>query len=359
VHEGTDGRAGQERLLWCDLARAIAAALVVLIHVAAKWFENYGRISAFDWQIANILDSAARLSVPWFFMLSGFLLFKRKPETFAAYIRRRFARVLGPFLVFSVLGLLAASTIGPKPASWNVLVNPTYYHLWFFYPLLLFYFLAYFIKPVPANPWLALGVCYVLIAVAGGGLQILGIGGLGIGSERTFAYILYGLAGHYAGCVQTNRRIGRVCLLVLVGAVAALAHVTSNLSHASGFGNEAHFAYVSVPVATAAIAGFVWIRSLGLHLEGSVPPAANAIIAGISNYSLAIYGLHAFILAAVWNTAGPAFLRLGALPGIWLLGIGIAVASLAAGMAIARIDRHGVLLGTPPRARANTRVQTT
>src|SRR3990167_10274679 len=69
VNELANGRAGPERLLWCDLARAIAAALVVLIHVAAKWFENYGHISAFDWQIANILDSAARLSVPWFFML--------------------------------------------------------------------------------------------------------------------------------------------------------------------------------------------------------------------------------------------------------------------------------------------------
>ena len=79
MNELVNGRAGPERLLWCDLARAIAAALVVLIHVAAKWFENYGRISAVDWQTANILDSAARLSVPWFFMLSGFLLFQRKP----------------------------------------------------------------------------------------------------------------------------------------------------------------------------------------------------------------------------------------------------------------------------------------
>jgi len=349
VNELANGRAGPERLLWCDLARAIAAALVVLIHVAAKWFESYGRISAVDWQIANILDSAARLSVPWFFMLSGFLLFQRKPETFAVYIRRRFARVLGPFLVFSLLGIVAASTIGPKPASWNVLIDPTYYHLWFFYPLLIFYFLAYFITPVPATPWLALGVCYVLIAIAGGGLEILGIGGLGIGSERNFAYVLYGLAGHYAGRVRADRRTGRICLLVLICAVAALALITSNLSKASGFGNETHYAYVSIPVATASIAGFVWIRTLGLHLENVVPPAASSIIAWISSYSLAIYGFHAFILAAVWNTAGPAFLQLGALPGIWLLVAGVGVLSVCAAMAVAAIDRRGVLLGTPSR----------
>jgi surface polysaccharide O-acyltransferase-like enzyme len=349
VNELVSGRAGSERLLWCDLARVIAAALVVLIHVAAKWFENYGRISAVDWQTANILDSAARLSVPWFFMLSGFLLFQRKPETFAVYIRRRFSRVLGPFLVFSFLGIVAASTIGPKPASWNVLIDPTYYHLWFFYPLLIFYFLAYFITPVPAPPWLALGVCYVLIAIAGGGLEILGIGGLGIGSERNFAYILYGLAGHYAGRVRADRRTGRICLLVLICAVAALALITSDLSKASGFGNETHFAYVSIPVATASIAGFVWIRTLGLHLESIVPPATSSIIVWISSYSMAIYGFHAFILAAVWNTAGPAFLQLGALPGIWLLVAGVGVLSVGAAMAVATIDRRGVLLGTPSR----------
>ncbi|MBI3196731.1 MAG: acyltransferase family protein [Rhodospirillales bacterium] len=349
MNELANGRAEPERLLWCDLARAIAAALVVLIHVAAKWFESYGRISVFDWQVANILDSAARLSVPWFFMLSGFLLFRRKPEPFTIYIRRRFARVLGPFLVFSLLGIVAASTIGPEPASWNVLINPTYYHLWFFYPLLIFYFLAYFITPVSANPWLALAVCYVLIAIAGGGLEILGIGGLGVGSERNFAYVLYGLAGHYAGRVRADRRTGRICLLVLICAVAALALVTSNLSQASGFGNEAHYAYVSIPVATASIAGFVWIRTLGLHLESVVPPAANSIIVWISSYSLAIYGLHAFILAIVWNTAGRTFLELGALPGIWLLVIGTGVLSLATAWVIATIDQRGVLLGTPSK----------
>jgi len=347
VNELTDPRAAPERLLWCDLARAIAAALVVLLHVAAKWFENYGRISGLDWQIANVLDSATRLSVPWFFMLSGFLLFRRKPEKFADYIRRRFTRVLGPFLVFSVLGIVAASTIGPRPASWNVLVNPTYYHLWFFYPLLIFYFLAYFITPAPANPWLALGVCYVLIAIAGGGLEILGIGGLGVGSERNFAYVLYGLAGHYAGRVRADRRIGWICLLVLVSAIAALALVTSDLSRASGFGNEAHFAYVSVPVATASLAGFIWIRTLGLHLESVLPPAASAIIGWISSYSLAIYGFHAFILAIAWNAAGQTLLQLGALPGIWLLVAGVGVLSIGAARAVAVVDRRGVLLGTP------------
>jgi surface polysaccharide O-acyltransferase-like enzyme len=336
-----------ERLLWCDLARVVAATLVVLIHVSAKWFENYGRIPAFDWQVANILDSAARLSVPWFFMLSGFLLFERKPETFAGYMRRRMTRVLGPFLLFSAIGVLFASTMGPKPASWNILLDPPYYHLWFFQPLLVLYLIAYFVTPVKANPWLGVGICYALIAVTGGSLANLEVSGLAVRSEQTFAYVLYGLAGHYVARVSLRRWTGQACLGVLMIAVAALAFATSSLSGASGFGNEALYSYVSLPVATAAIAGFVWVRSLGLRLGCRVSPATESVVTWLSGYSLAVYGLHAFLLAAVWNVAGASLLKLGALAGIPLLLAGIGALSVMVAMAAGAIDRKGLLLGTP------------
>ena len=336
-----------ERLLWCDLARVLAATLVVLIHVSAKWFENYGRIPTFDWQVANILDSAARLSVPWFFMLSGFLLFERKPASFIAYMRRRLTRVLGPFLLFSVIGVLVASTIGPKPPSWNVLLDPTYYHLWFFQPLLVFYLIAYFITPTKTNPWLGIGMCYVLIAVTGGSLANLQVSGLAVRSEQTFAYVLYGLAGHYAAHVQLRKWTGPACLLVLVASIAVLALSTNSLSGTSGFGNEALFAYVSLPVATAAIAGFIWVRSLGQRLAGSMPPTVEATVTWLSGYSLAVYGLHAFILAVIWNAAGSSLLKLGAPVGIPLLLASIGTLSVIAALAGSAIDRRGILLGTP------------
>ena len=339
------GVAGAGRLFWCDLARVTAAGLVVLIHVSAKWFENFGRINTFDWQVANALDSLARMGVPWFFMLSGYLLLGRKPVTFSSYLRRRFARILGPFLFFSALGALVAHAIGPAPASWNPLVDPTYYHLWFFYPLILLYFFAFFVTPVLTNPWIAIGVCYALVAVTGGGLVNLGIGGLGVGTEHTFAYFLYGLIGHYAGRLPADRRTGRIGCLALVGAVIALAVVTSDLSKATGHGNEQLYAYVSVPVATASVAGFIWIRTLGIRMERAVPQSARSFVALGAGYSLAVYGLHAFILALIWRACGGTFLRMGALSGIPTLVAVVGVLSIAAAAAIAWIDKRGLLLG--------------
>jgi surface polysaccharide O-acyltransferase-like enzyme len=280
-------------------------------------------------------------------MLSGFLLFERKPATFSQYMRRRLTRVLGPFLLFSAIGVLVASTIGPKPPSWNVLLDPAYYHLWFFQPLLVFYLVAYVITPVKTNPWLGVGICYALIAVTGGSLANLQVTGLAVRSEQTFAYVLYGLAGHYAAHVPLRRWTGNACLAVLIGAIAILALGTNSLSGTSGFGNEGLYSYVSLPVATAAIAGFVWIRSLGLRLARSASPTMEAVVAWLSGYSLAVYGLHAFILAVVWNAAGPSLLKLGAITGIPLLLAGIGTLSVITARAGSAIDRSGLLLGTP------------
>jgi len=340
------GTGERERLLWCDLARVLAATLVLLIHVSAKWFENYGHIPTFDWQIANILDSAARLSVPWFFMLSGFLVFDRKPASFAAYMRRRLGRVLGPFVLFSVIGLLVASTIGPRPPSWNVLVDPAYYHLWFFQPLLVFYLVAYFVTPARASPWLGVGVCFVLIVLTGGSLANLDVSGLAVRSEQTFAYFLFGLAGHYAARVPLRWWTGPACLGVLIAAIIALALGTDSLSSRTGYGNEWFYSYVSLPVVTASFAGFIWVRSLGLHLAGRMP-AGEAVVAWLSGYSLAVYGLHAFILAAIWTAAGSSLLRLGAPLGIPLLVALIGALSLGLALAGQAFDRRGWLLGTP------------
>ena len=338
-----------QRMLWCDFARVAAALMVVLIHVSAKWFENYGRIPNLDWQLANILDSAAREAVPWFFMLSGLLLLQRKPASFATYIRRRFLRVMGPFVLFSALGALAAVTIGPRPASWNVLLDPTYYHLWFFYPLLVFYLLAYFIVPPATNPWLALGVCYVVIAVDGGGLARLGFRGFSIGSESTFAYLLYGVAGHYAGRVPIRRWTGPLCLALFVASVAALAVLTSRLSHATGFGNESQFAYTTLPVATAAFAGFIGLRCLEPWLERAMGPISRSLVLWLSGFSLAIYGLHAFVLQAIWKEADGQFLGLRAASGLPLLVLIVLALSLAVAVPAAALDRRGLLLGVPAR----------
>jgi peptidoglycan/LPS O-acetylase OafA/YrhL len=63
----------QSKINWIDNLRGIACLMVVMIHTTTWYVTNAHSISPVNWDIANILNSASRVSVPLFFMISGFL----------------------------------------------------------------------------------------------------------------------------------------------------------------------------------------------------------------------------------------------------------------------------------------------
>jgi surface polysaccharide O-acyltransferase-like enzyme len=63
----------QSKINWIDNLRGIACLMVVMIHTTTWYVTNAHSISHVNWDIANILNSASRVSVPLFFMISGFL----------------------------------------------------------------------------------------------------------------------------------------------------------------------------------------------------------------------------------------------------------------------------------------------
>lgn len=128
-----------------DLLRALATVSVVALHVAGPVLYEYGSLPAGEWWTANAIDSAVRFSVPIFLMLTGALLLPRM-EPAGQFLKRRFARLLWPFIFWSVVYLGVAmyfSTADTDIVSFLVRRFKTgaSFHLWYVYMLIGIYLL--------------------------------------------------------------------------------------------------------------------------------------------------------------------------------------------------------------------------
>src|SRR5438045_2090900 len=82
--------------LSADLIRVVAGFMVVAIHISTI-FVNYGPLfKTPDWWVANFLDSASRVAVPLFVMLSGMLLLNDKQYSTKEFFSKRLKRVAIP-----------------------------------------------------------------------------------------------------------------------------------------------------------------------------------------------------------------------------------------------------------------------
>ena len=56
----------QPKIYWIDNLRGIACLMVVMIHTTTWYVTNAHSVSPVTWDIANVLNSASRVSVPLF-----------------------------------------------------------------------------------------------------------------------------------------------------------------------------------------------------------------------------------------------------------------------------------------------------
>ena len=95
------------------------------------WYvTNAHSISPVNWDVANILNSASRVSVPLFFMISGFLFFGERSAQPRHFIR--IAACLGFYSAVALIYITLFTSISPGLSLKYLLQKPVFYHLWFF-----------------------------------------------------------------------------------------------------------------------------------------------------------------------------------------------------------------------------------
>ena len=147
------------RIVFLDYLRVIACFMVIMVHSCEFFFidgDSIGIRTVSDGFWVSVIDSALRSSVPLFVMASSYLLLPMKTGT-SVFFKRRFTRVLIPFIVWSLLYAVLPIVWGEITFSeaqsnllqllWNF--NAASGHLWFVYMLIG----LYMFMPV-LSPWI-------------------------------------------------------------------------------------------------------------------------------------------------------------------------------------------------------------
>ncbi|WP_407377385.1 acyltransferase [Methanobrevibacter sp.] len=123
----------KERIFYYDLLRAFAIIAVIICHVDFY----FGPLNTPFEVIAQLtFHDIGRIGVPIFLMISGALLLNRDYSNLGDFLKRRFARIIYPFIFWIIL-ITLTNFYFHKPYSymWNVFIgNPSI--MWYFWTLI-------------------------------------------------------------------------------------------------------------------------------------------------------------------------------------------------------------------------------
>ncbi len=73
--------ATEKKFTWIDNLRGCACMMVVMIHTTTYYVTHGNTVGEHNWMFANMLNSASRVTVPLFMMISGYLFYGERAAT--------------------------------------------------------------------------------------------------------------------------------------------------------------------------------------------------------------------------------------------------------------------------------------
>ena len=263
---------GEKKIVyWADLIRVIAIFLVVVAHVSGQLTDIWAKTSNRQWLIADVYGGIARVCVPLFFMISGYLLLPRS-EDLKVFYSKRIPKILIPLLVWSLIYLgwycgTHANTCTPSLVSDLLLVKGAYFHLWFLYSLLGIYLILPILQLiVRADPDKKLLWYFMLLWLLFGPILSLAhkLWNFDINLRAPLAggFVGYFFLGYLLGeMTLTPPRVILSAVMWVLGTFVTILG-TYLFTHATGQFDGFFYDYVSIGVAFASPAAFILLRWL-------------------------------------------------------------------------------------------------
>lgn len=294
-------------IFYLDFLRCIAAFAVVAIHVLGPFRYLYGEIPDSQWFAATAINAMTRWAVPVFMMISGALLLSaQRPFNCEDYLTKRVAKVVIPFLGWSLIYAFAAGFMvnDVVTATWSMgetirviehaNKDPVWYHLWFFYDFIPLYFVIPFLMPVlkKAPPELIklLMVTWMILYL----MKWLKVESFL--QQNLILYSGYLMLGWY---LFNRNNSAQLKYWVIAGTGMLGINIFGSWLLAVETGQYSSFYMGYKTLNTVIIAGmlFVLAQTYAENIQGKL----RVLISVIAKYSLGIYLLHPLLLIPVRN----------------------------------------------------------
>lgn len=146
-----------------ELIRMISFILVITIHVSNYFCRAYGEIPEREYLFALIIDTAARVSVPSFFMISGTLLLGRT-ESLEKH-GSRIVRFLTALVVWSIIYYFWNTRYMKTEVDLKqIFYVPAEAHLWYLYAMIPIYLVLPFLQIMCNNMSRRLEKAFLVVA---------------------------------------------------------------------------------------------------------------------------------------------------------------------------------------------------
>jgi len=296
-------------LPWVDIVRVVAMFGVVLLHVAAPLLYKFGDISLSYWWVANIYDTAVRVCVPLFFMISGYLLLGKK-EPILIFLKKRLIKVIIPLIVWSVIYILWKSyVIGNGDISFSyflkAIISPVETHLWFLYVIIGIYFYVPILRIIVQNSKIKHLYYFIVLWIISVSfipfLEKLWATENHIDLLMISGYGGYFVLGYILGKINLSKKWFFVSFFVIIALIGFTAYGTFYLSDGDNEFNGYLYEYLSLNIILCSTTAFILIKYLFDVIIIIKSKIILKSIRTLSSASLGIYLIHPILLYYLEN----------------------------------------------------------
>ncbi|WP_287493102.1 acyltransferase [Sellimonas sp.] len=283
-----------------ELIRMISFVLVIAIHVSNYFCRAYGEIPNSEYAFSLVVDTAARVSVPSFFMISGALLLGRE-ETLKKHCRR-ILRFLSVLAVWSVVYYLWNTCyMKTEVKLQEIIFVPAEAHLWYLYAMIPIYLVLPFLQVMCRN--LSKNIETALLIISTGAV-LLNFRTTFTGEELYYdlpligdiVYTYYLFFGYYISKYRKKIPIRqKTAVLICIFSMAVSFGATMGATFAKGYHYEKELTYGSPFVILASVMFFIIMIRVN---DGNFQPSdrRKRIIDLFCNCSFGIYLIHILFL---------------------------------------------------------------